>query len=238
MPTIASRVRRGLRTLRNRLRRRAALSKRDESQLVADFHRLYYENAAHQTWQNTFYMGHQILKCPLDLWHYQEILSTVRPDLIIETGTCHGGSALYLAHLCDLLGVGRVITIDIEHKDGRPTHPRIEYWTASSTATDVVARATAAASRANTVMVILDSDHSEPHVSKELEAYADLVTPGSFLIVEDSNVNGHPIAPEFGPGPMEALDQFLVKRPDFVIDDRWDKFLLTFNPRGYLRRLT
>lgn len=87
-------------------------------------------------------------------------------------------------------------------------------------------------------MVILDSDHSEPHVSKELEAYADLVTPGSFLIVEDSNVNGHPIAPEFGPGPMEALDQFLVKRPDFVIDDRWDKFLLTFNPRGYLRRLT
>jgi cephalosporin hydroxylase len=231
-------VRNQVRALRNVLRRRLAFSRREEAQLVEDFHELYYEAAAHQTWQSTFYMGHKILKCPLDLWHYQEIFYAVRPDLIIETGTCFGGSALYIAHLCDLLGAGRVITIDVEHRDGRPMHPRIEYWTGSSTATAIVERASAAAAQAGTVLIILDSDHSEAHVWKELQAFAGLVTVGSFLIVEDTNVNGHPVAPEFGPGPMEAVDRFLAGRQDFEVDARWEKFLLTFNPRGFLRRLS
>jgi cephalosporin hydroxylase len=225
------------RKIRNRVNRRIAHSEADEARIVEDFHRLYYEGAAESTWQNTFYMGHRILKCPLDLWQYQEILHATRPDLIIETGTCFGGSALYLAHLCDLLGTGRVITIDIDARDGRPAHPRVEYWTASSVAPDTVERARAAAVRASRTMVILDSDHSERHVSAELAAFADLVTPGCYLIVEDTNVYGHPVALEHGPGPMEALDAFLATRQDFVIDERWQKFLMTFNPRGLLRRV-
>lgn len=86
-------------------------------------------------------------------------------------------------------------------------------------------------------MVILDSDHSREHVSAELRALANLVTPGSYLIVEDTNVNGHPVGLEHGPGPMEALDAFIAERRDFTIDSRREKFLLTFNPRGYLKRL-
>jgi cephalosporin hydroxylase len=85
-------------------------------------------------------------------------------------------------------------------------------------------------------MVILDSDHSETHVRNELMAYADLVTPGSYLIVEDTNVNGHPAYPSHGPGPMEALDWFLTTRSDFSVDKSKQRYHLTLNPRGYLKK--
>ena len=87
-------------------------------------------------------------------------------------------------------------------------------------------------------MVILDSDHSRDHVLAELRAYAPMVTTAQYLIVEDTNVNGNPVLPEFGPGPMEALDAFLAENDDFEPDDEREKFLLTFNPRGYLRRVS
>jgi cephalosporin hydroxylase len=85
-------------------------------------------------------------------------------------------------------------------------------------------------------MVILDSDHSRDHVLAEMRAYADLVTPGSYLIVEDTIVNGNPVAKWFGPGPMEAVDAFLAEDQRFVIDDSCEKLMFTFNHRGYLRR--
>jgi cephalosporin hydroxylase len=86
------------------------------------------------------------------------------------------------------------------------------------------------------VLVILDSDHSRDHVLEEMRMYADLVTPDSYLIVEDTNVNGHPVFPEFGPGPMEAVDAFLAERSDFIIDRSREKLLMTFNPGGYLKK--
>ena len=85
-------------------------------------------------------------------------------------------------------------------------------------------------------MVLLDSDHTRDHVLKELEAYSPMVTHGSYLIVEDTNLNGHPVEPEHGPGPMEALEAFLPAHPQFAHDTAMDKFLLTFNPRGFLKR--
>ncbi len=85
-------------------------------------------------------------------------------------------------------------------------------------------------------MVILDSDHSRNHVAKELELYADLVTPDSYLVVEDTNVNGHPVNRAHGPGPMEALDGFLAARRDFHIDSNKERYMMTFNPKGFLRR--
>jgi cephalosporin hydroxylase len=182
-------------------------------------------------------MGHPILKCPLDLWHYQEILHEIRPDLIIETGTAFGGSALLLANMCDLLNHGRVITVDVEVRGERPQHPRIAYLTGSSVDPAIVADLKAAAAQCERVMVILDSDHSKEHVLNELNALGGLVTPGSYLIVEDTNLNGHPVDPDHGPGPMEALDTFIAKRPEFKVDSRWEKFFLSFNPRGYLRRV-
>ncbi len=87
------------------------------------------------------------------------------------------------------------------------------------------------------VLVILDSDHSQAHVAAELEAYSGLVRKDGFLVVEDTNVNGHPTAPEFGPGPMEALDAFLAEHPEFMIDRGFERFLMTCNPRGFLVRV-
>jgi len=86
--------------------------------------------------------------------------------------------------------------------------------------------------------VILDSDHSEKHVRGELAAFADAVTPGSYVIVEDTNVHGHPVHLKHGPGPWEAVEGFLAERDDFVVDTSMHRYHLTFNPRGYLRRLT
>ena len=87
------------------------------------------------------------------------------------------------------------------------------------------------------VMVILDSDHSEKHVARELEIYSQLVSPGCYLIVEDTNVNGHPVFPNHGPGPMEAVEKFLQARQDFTVDRDMEKFYLTFNPKGYLKKM-
>jgi len=225
-----------LRSTRREATRRLALSENDEAQIVQRFHRLYYELAPHLTWQNTFWLGHRVLKCPLDLWVYQEILNEVRPDLIIETGTAFGGSALYLAHVCDALEQGRVITVDVVAKPNRPSHPRISYLTGSSVDPEILRHLSASAKVVDRVLVILDSDHQQDHVLNELNALSGLVTPGSYLIVEDTNVNGHPVDAAHGPGPFEAVELFLAECSDFVVDPEREKFLLSFNPRGFLRR--
>lgn len=86
-------------------------------------------------------------------------------------------------------------------------------------------------------MVILDSDHSQAHVAAELTAYGPLVASGCYLVVEDTNINGHPVLPDFGPGPMEAVVAFLQTTPAFEVDASRERFLLSLNPRGYLRRV-
>jgi cephalosporin hydroxylase len=215
---------------------------RPEEQAVTDaFHRAYYESWDQPGGQsrgtvNLSWFGYRTLKSPLDLWAYQEIIVDTRPDLIVETGTHLGGSALYLASILDLLGRGSVLTVDITAANGLPSHPRIRYLVGSSIDPDIVATVHAAA-KGKRVMVLLDSDHSAGHVRQELAAYADLVAVGCYLVVEDTNVNGHPVKPDFGPGPMEALVDFLADRTDFVSDPDRERFLLTLNPRGFLRRV-
>ena len=205
------------------------------SPLVDQFHRLYYDSRE-QTWGNTFWLGHRVLKCPLDLWCYQEILYDVRPELIIETGTYLGGSALFLASICDLLGRGDVLTIDVDRRDGRPRHPRITYLTGSSTSNAILRQVRRRAKGTSRVLVILDSGHAKDHVLAEMEAYARFVTPSSYLVVEDTNLNGHPVESDHGPGPAEAVAEFLERNDGFVRDERREKFLLTFNPGGYLEK--
>jgi cephalosporin hydroxylase len=210
----------------------------DPERVADGFHRLYYERGeAGGTWKDTRFLGVSTWKCPLDLWVYQELLAELRPGLIVETGTAHGGSALYLATMCETLGAGEVVSVDIGEWPDRPVHPRLTYVTASSTDPRVVEELAERAERAGTVLVVLDSDHSRDHVLAELRAYAPLVTPGSYLVVEDTNVNGHPVYEAFGPGPMEAVQDFLKERDDFEVDRSREKFLLTFNPGGWLRKV-
>ncbi len=206
---------------------------------VDAFHRLYYDLGAEGgTWKRTTWMGVPTSKLPIDMWIYQELLYRVRPRLVVETGSYLGGSALYLAQMMDLMGIdGAVLSIDIEALPGRPSHPRISYAHGSSVDPEIVERVWAVAATQDPVMVILDSDHSQRHVREELWAYAPMVTPGSYLIVEDTNVNGHPVFTEHGPGPMEAVADFLASAPPFVVDEDCEKLLVSFNPAGYLRRV-
>jgi len=208
-------------------------------EIITRFNLLYYhdlimagETASKMTW-----MGVHTLKCPMDMWCYQEIVFRNRPDYMIECGTYLGGSALYLAHLLDQTGQGQIVTIDIRDRPGRPVHPRIRYLTGSSTSETVENDVGSDLSRAERVMVILDSDHSELHVLNELRVWSKYVTVGQYLIVEDTNVNGHPVRDDFGPGPMEAVRQFLAENNNFEVDRTQERFLVTFNPSGYLRRV-
>jgi len=204
-----------------------------------EFRRVYYESWL-QTWANTSWLGVPSEKPPQDFWVYQEIITELRPDFIVETGTRYGGSALFMATVCDALGHGQVITIDLQDlasgDRSRREHPRITYLHGSSTSPDILLQVRGMLGDASTVLVILDSDHGMTHVSDELRLYADFVTEGSYLIVEDTHLNGHPVEPGFGPGPWEAVDVFLATTPQFVPDRSREKFLLTFSPRGYLQR--
>ena len=204
------------------------------SQSVPDrFHRYYYGQLV---WQNTRWLGVRIQKLPLDLFVYQELLYQLKPDVLVEAGTAYGGSAYFFASMMDLIGNGRVITIDIKEQPNRPQHPRITYLLGSSTAADTIAQVRSLIPPQAKVMVVLDSDHSRDHVLNEMRLYHPLVSPGHYLVVEDTNVNGHPVFRGHGPGPMEALDAFFEENHDFEIDQSREKFLITFNPRGFLRK--
>jgi cephalosporin hydroxylase len=203
---------------------------------VRRFHDLYCQNAE-RTWMDTFFLGVPVIKCPLDLWIYQEILfdPSSRPDVIVETGTMRGGSAHFLATICDAIDAGRVITIDNRELEGRPEHPRIDYLTGSSTDDEIDAAVEDAIAPGDRVMVLLDSAHQKSHVLEELRRYSALVTPGNYLVVEDTNVNSW--RSYFEPGPLEAVREFLEGNDQFVIDRSRERLLMTFNPNGYLRRV-
>ncbi len=204
-----------------------------DTETIREFHRIYYDSLI---WQSTYWLGVPAYKSPLDFWVYQEILAETRPDLLIETGTADGGSALFFASILDLLGSGSVVSIDTVPSDGRPEHPRITYLTGSSLEPGILRRVREVADGARSVMVVLDSDHSASHVLNEIRAYAPMVTPGQYLVVEDTNLNGNPVEPDFGPGPAEAVATFLAEEPNFHPDVAREKFLLTFHPAGFLRR--
>jgi cephalosporin hydroxylase len=220
-------IRRGATSARFRLNRRL------DRAAIARAHEVFYESDA---WTKATWMGTQALKNPLDLWVYQEIIVETRPELIVETGTYRGGSAHYLASICDLLGAGEVVSIDIEPtRDDYPQHPRITYLAdRSSTHPDVLEEVRVRAGGRRT-LVILDSDHSQAHVEAELGAYAPFVPVGCYLIVEDSNIGQ--IRKDLMPGPLQAVETFLAKNDEFEIDREREKFLITFNPNGFLRRV-
>jgi cephalosporin hydroxylase len=190
------------------------------------------ENFSNVTWN-----GNPIWQNILDLWVIQETIFQVKPALILETGTNRGGSSFFFGQLMDLMGRGRVITVDIE-KLHNLNHPRVTYLIGSSVGEEVLRTMQTAAAQANgPVMIILDSDHSAAHVLKELEAYAPLLTEGSYLLVQDGVIDTLRKFRNGRPGPLAAIHEFLDKHPEFEIDmERSTRFPITHHPDGWLRR--
>ena len=215
----------------------AIATERQEHATVIDaFHRAWY--ASPNTHAFTFYEGVPILKNPMDLWVYQEIIWDIKPTLIVETGTAYGASALYFARQLDRVGVGAVVSVDVEPATSLPPHPRVSYVTGSSVDPKVVAAIRTCAQAHPRVMVVLDSDHGQDHVLAELEAYGGLETPGQFLVVEDTNINGRPVPVDWkgGPGPGPGVDAWLPQHPEFERALLAERYMLTCHPGGWLRR--
>ena len=184
------------------------------------------------------WLGEPILQNTLDLWTIQETIADLRPALIVETGTNRGGSSLFYAHLFDLMGsAGRIVTIDIQ-KQHDLHHPRITYLIGDSASAEIVGAVRGMVEQAGgPVFVILDSDHSEAHVARELEAYAPLVTPGSYMLVQDGSIDTMSYFKRSRPGPVPAIHAFLARHAEFSIDrEKCDRFLITHHPDGWLKR--
>lgn len=175
------------------------------------------------------WLGFVAVKNPCDAWIYQEMIFELKPDVIIETGTFRSGGALFLASLCDLVGNGKVITFDVRPYGENAKHPRITYYLANSVQKAVVAEVKATL-KDKKVLVILDSNHDYDHVIKELNTWYDVVPKGSYIIVEDTWWK-----PDGG-GPYQAVQEFLKEHPEFEIDKSREKWLMTNNPMGYLKR--
>ena len=187
-------------------------------------------------WQHTTWLERAITTAPTDLFAYQELISRVRPDWIVETGTGDGGRTLFLASMCDLVGHGQVVSIDAAPSDDRPQHPRITY-VAGRPQDDATADEVRALVGGDRALVVLGSCTDRFKTDLEFKAYEPLVPVGSYVVVTDTVVNGHPVWTGFGPGPAEAVKQILTRHGDFVADTAMEKYSLTFNPNGYLRRV-
>ena len=178
------------------------------------------------------WMGVRCLKNPLDAWIYQEILHQVRPEVVVELGSAFGGSTLFLCHMLDLLQLdARVISVDHSHADFAAVHPRIDTVTGDTRDPDVVSKVCHIAGNRRG-LVIHDADHSAEVVLEDLRNYSPLVAPGSYLIVEDG-------VRDFLaglPGPVTAIEQFLSESPQFEVDRARERYLFTYNPKGFLYR--
>lgn len=173
------------------------------------------------------WLGKPVWQPILDLWTLQETIFEVQPQLLIECGTYKGGSSYFFPQLFDLMERGRVITVDLE-KQHDLSHPRATYLIGDCAAAD---RTT------GPVMVVLDSDHSQRQVSRELEAYHGMVTLGSYVHVQDGVIDVLPTFAEDRPGPLGAIEAFLAEHDEFEADlERSQRFLITHHPKGWLRR--
>jgi cephalosporin hydroxylase len=199
-----------------------------------------------KVWQNMWFLGTRIQKNPCDLWMMQQLLYEVRPDFVIEAGTAYGGSALYWAHVLDGLGLedSKVITIDIVDRchDAREQplwQQYVEFHHESSTDPELVEEIRRRVA-GKTVLVCLDSWHADHHVEAECEAYGPMVSPGSYLVVEDTSMDllgQKPDGAEAGPGA--AVERYLAGAGGalFEVDRSREQMILTFNPGGWLRRV-
>jgi len=184
----------------------------------------------------TTWMGVSAYKHPYDFWVYQEIIYEQHPDFIIEVGNAKGGTLLALAHLCDIIGKGQVIGIDINHKliaEKVRKHPRIILL--EGDACEIFEKVKEIINGFSNILVIEDSSHTYENTLRILRTYSSLIPAGGSFIVEDSICHhGLDVGPY--PGPYEAVETFLSENPDFEADREKESFIITWNPKGYLRK--
>lgn len=207
------------------------------SNTIKRFVKLYYDMSK-QTWGVTKWMGVHVCKAVTDLWIYQELIYAIKPQMIIETGTRFGGSALFLHDMCMLAAEpANVITIDVtdevlseKFRTRVALNIGLHFYKGSSVEKETLdyVKAMIATHRPKRVMVVFDSDHNAEHVKREMELYAPLVTTGSCMIVEDT----YPCV-ELVP----MISDWLVEHPEFRRDYMCEKFMLTFNRDGYLAKV-
>jgi cephalosporin hydroxylase len=211
-----------------------------EKDVLDNFHQLWYGNQ--NTWMKNKWFGVLTRQNPMDIWVTQEIIVETKPDFIIETGTLYGGSALVWATILQQVNPkGRVITVDIEDLTQEAKKlpiwkEKVDFFLGSSVSPEVL-EAIRKRVEGKKVLVIFDSDHRKDHVLKELFAYSPFVQVGGYIIVQDTNSNGHPVTPGSGPGPMEAVEEFLIVNKHFESDLHRERLLFTFCPRGFLKRI-
>jgi cephalosporin hydroxylase len=224
----------------------------------------YYTKNPAIMYGSTFF-GLVLMQNPADMWIMQEIITEIRPDFIIETGTFAGGSAVYYATILKQVNnKGKVITVDIDpkprmvninklKKEDDVLYNRvqeisdndIEFITSNSVDPALIERLKEQ-TKNKKVLITLDSCHSYEHVLNELILYSQLVSPGSYLIVQDTFLDDkdewiekYAKCPgwKIKKGPMEAAKEFLEKNRDFKVDKSRERFLFTFYPSGYLKKI-
>jgi len=209
-----------------------------------------------QKYPYTFsWLGRPIIQLPEDIIRIQEVIYRLKPDVIIETGVAHGGSLVLYASLCKAMGHGRVVGIDVEIRphnrkaiEAHELSSWIELIEGNSVAPQTLADVQAKVKPDDVVLVVLDSCHSYAHVLAELEFYAPLVTPDSYIVATDGVMQWVHDCPRGNPGwkednPCSAVKEFIASHPDFVVETpawTFNESPLTANvthwPLAWLRR--
>jgi len=210
---------------------------------------LYLKLGAQFQWMyQPTWLGRPIIQFPHDIVAMQELIWKLKPDLIVECGVAHGGSLILSASICELLGKGSVLGIDIEirphNREAIEAHPlgrRIELIERSSVDEVTIGMVRQKAAKAETVLVVLDSNHTHAHVLAELEGYGPLVTPGSYLVAMDGAQVFVADIPRAKPHwkldhPLTAIHEYLRSHPEFEIDPHYTRFGVTSNPDAFLKR--
>ncbi|MFC1780894.1 cephalosporin hydroxylase family protein [Planctomycetota bacterium] len=204
------------------------------------------EYSYHFSW-----LGRPIIQYPQDIVAMQEILWEVKPDLVIETGIAHGGSLIFYASILELIGNGEVVGIDIdirEHNlqaiEAHRMFKRISMIEGSSICEETRFKVQEFVKGKDSVVVVLDSNHTHEHVLKELQLYSDFVTIDSYMVVFDTVVEDMPPGSfpdrpwDKGNNPKTAVWEFLKNNKDFIIDKNIEnKLLITVAPDGYLKKV-